>query len=369
MTLEQEINKKAKEIQTDSYPMSIGELTSMYKERELDLNPDFQRFFRWNINQKSKFIESILLGVPIPSIFVSQDTEGRWDVIDGLQRLSTIFEFMGILRAKDENGEEYTKPQLSLVGTDFLPSLNKKKWENDSDEENSLDHGQRFKIKRAKLTIQIIKETSDPEAKYELFQRLNTGGSSLEPQEIRNCILIMVNKPFFKWIEDLSKNNSFLNSISISDKQAAEQFEKELIVRYLISKHGNINGIKGNEDIHDFLTSQIINITKMDLDLQSEKEQFIQIFELLNKTLGEEAFRKFKAEKNRFMGAFSLATFEAIMGGLINNVDAIKVEELRGIMEKMHQDEDFIRGSKENARPIQRFKSLVNFGAEFFSNE
>jgi len=98
MTLTEEVNLKSKEIHTDGYPMSIGEISSLYKDKELDIHPEFQRIFRWNILQKSKLIESILLGIPIPSIFVSQRDDGVWDVVDGLQRLSTIFEFMGILR-------------------------------------------------------------------------------------------------------------------------------------------------------------------------------------------------------------------------------------------------------------------------------
>src|ERR1700690_4336180 len=97
----EEIETKAQTIHTDAYPMSIGELISVYKDEELDIHPEFQRFFRWTELQKSKFIESILLGIPIPSIFVSQREDGVWDVVDGVQRLSTIFEFTGVLRNED----------------------------------------------------------------------------------------------------------------------------------------------------------------------------------------------------------------------------------------------------------------------------
>lgn len=81
--------------------MSIGELINMYKDNELQVQPDFQRFFRWNDNQKTRLIESILLGIPIPPIFVAQGEGGIWDVIDGLQRLSTILEFVGVLKNED----------------------------------------------------------------------------------------------------------------------------------------------------------------------------------------------------------------------------------------------------------------------------
>ena len=94
MGLDQEIEAKRAEVRTDGYPMSIGELINLYRDGELDIHPEFQRFYRWSPEQKSRLIESIMLGIPIPSIFVSQREDGVWDVIDGLQRLSTIFELV-----------------------------------------------------------------------------------------------------------------------------------------------------------------------------------------------------------------------------------------------------------------------------------
>jgi uncharacterized protein with ParB-like and HNH nuclease domain len=79
MSLQNEIDLKIKEISTDGYPMSIGEIISLYKENEMDIHPEFQRFFRWTIEQKSRLIESILLGIPIPSVFVAQREDGISD--------------------------------------------------------------------------------------------------------------------------------------------------------------------------------------------------------------------------------------------------------------------------------------------------
>jgi hypothetical protein len=114
MSLQDEIEKASREIATDGYPMSIGEIINVYRDGELDLHPEFQRFFRWKPSQKSKLIESILLGIPLPSIFVFQRADGVWDVIDGLQRLSTILEFAGEL--KREDGTKIPAPQLMKLG-------------------------------------------------------------------------------------------------------------------------------------------------------------------------------------------------------------------------------------------------------------
>lgn len=108
MSLEAEIEKAQRQVRTDSYPMSVGEIVNMYEASELIIRPPFQRLFRWELNQKSKLVESILLGIPVPPIFVFETSDGTWELIDGLQRLSTILEFMGLLR--QESGSKLKAP-------------------------------------------------------------------------------------------------------------------------------------------------------------------------------------------------------------------------------------------------------------------
>lgn len=124
--LENEIESTQRKVKTDAYQMSIGEIVNMYKDNELIINPDFQRLFRWEIGQKAKLIESILLGIPVPSIFVFETEDGKWELIDGLQRISTILEFMGLLKDPD-TGEQL--PPSSLVATRYLSSLNNVVWQ------------------------------------------------------------------------------------------------------------------------------------------------------------------------------------------------------------------------------------------------
>jgi len=98
-----EIESAQRNVKTDAYQMSVGEVVNMYKDGELLINPDFQRLFRWEVGQKSKLIESLLLGIPIPSIFVFEKDDSKWELIDGLQRISTLLEFMGLLKKPDSN--------------------------------------------------------------------------------------------------------------------------------------------------------------------------------------------------------------------------------------------------------------------------
>jgi uncharacterized protein with ParB-like and HNH nuclease domain len=320
MSLQDEIDKTAKVIYSDSYQMSIGELISLYKDNELDIHPEFQRVFRWTQSQKSTLIESILLGIPLPSIFVSQRADGVWDVIDGVQRLSTIFEFVGIF--KDEKGNAY--PPSKLIKTKYLPSLDEKMWESE-DKENSLTHAQRINLKRSKITIQIVTKESDPSIKYELFQRLNSLGTSLSDQELRNCLLIMLNKRFYDWLDDLSNYPPFLNCISLSEKASDEKYQMELALRFIIFKNVNMDEMKkmkGFVTLEEYITDKMTSFAESDsFDYEGEMNIFKQTFDFLEKTLGEDSFKRFDITRNKFSGRFLLSAFEAVGIGVGANIE------------------------------------------------
>jgi hypothetical protein len=167
MPLEDEVQKSRKEITTDGYEMSLGEIMSLYSSKELIINPQYQRYFRWDISQKTKFIESILLGIPLPAIFVYQSEQGVWELVDGLQRISTILEFTGLLRQED-NDALYTPS--TMEGTKMLPSLARSTWNGDAD--HGLPKPLQLDFKRARMRVEILKRESDPQSKYELFRDL-----------------------------------------------------------------------------------------------------------------------------------------------------------------------------------------------------
>ena len=255
MPLQEEIERTRQEIRTDSYSMSIGEWISLYEKKEIDIHPDFQRFFRWSDYQKSTFIESILLGIPIPPIFVSQRDDGIWDVIDGLQRLSTIYEFVGIL--KPYNQEQDTS-FVALQETTYLPSLKGKKWNDPDDKDNSLTQAQRLLIKRTKISVNIVEKESDEMIKYELFQRLNTGGSIATPQEVRNSLLLMFNKNLYNLMRSLADREQFKSCIALSDRLYEEQYDMELVLRFILFFDRDDESLKKlGGDVSEFLTARM----------------------------------------------------------------------------------------------------------------
>ena len=228
MNLEQELSKARKKVVTDGYEMSIGEIVGLYDTRELVINPAFQRYFRWDSGRKTKFIESLLLGIPIPPIFVFQTDDGIWELVDGLQRVSTLLEFMGLL--KEPSGKR--RQPFLLDGTTLLPSLKDRSWEKSPDA-TPLSPAQRLDLRRARLRVEILKRESDPTSKFELFQRLNTGGASLSEQEVRNCTLVMINPELQKWIEALSVVPSFNQTIRLTETAMEKQLNMELVLRFL----------------------------------------------------------------------------------------------------------------------------------------
>lgn len=317
MTLIDQINKKRREIKTDGYPMSIGEWISMYESGELDIHPEFQRFYRWSIGQKSGLIESILLGIPIPPIFVSQRADGVWDVVDGLQRLSTIFQFMGLLR--DEHGEPMDP--LILEGTKYLPMLKDVQWQNEVDPRRSLPKELQLVIKRSKIAASIVLKESDESAKYDLFQRLNTGGSELSPQEVRNCLLVMINRSFFEWLKDLPKYDPFVITTALSDRPLEEAYDVELALRFVLLARIKESEIKSIGDVGAFLTDRISEVAQDKRYRRAEaKRLFEDSFTLLAETLDEAAFKRYNAKKKRHEGGFLLSLFEVVALGVAYNL-------------------------------------------------
>lgn len=367
MTLEEELEASINDIKTDGYRMSIGEIANLYKDKDLIIFPEYQRYFRWNETQKSDLIESILLGIPIPPIFVAQDKAGKWDVIDGLQRISTIMEFMGILR-KRESDELYSASRM--ISTKFLPSLEGKYWDNKDSEEYSLTEEIRRKFKRRKLDLVIIDSTSNPMAKYELFQRLNTNGSELTAQEIRNCLMLMINKEFYSDFVEMSDNELFKEIIDISDKNKQEQFEKDLITRYLVARNSNLDRINSQEDIKKFLTEQIITLmNNEEIDMDKEKLDFKETVKILNETLGKDSFKKYYEEKGEFEGSFSLSVYEAILCGISENTDKWNSENLEEKVKLIYEEQAYKDATIRGKRPVLRFKELTEFSKRFFNNE
>ncbi|CAK8722500.1 MAG: Protein of unknown function DUF262 [Candidatus Electronema aureum] len=313
MSLTEQINKNSATVKTQSYSMSLGEMAAMYQAGELELHPEFQRFFRWTPEQKSRLIESILLGIPVPPVFVAERRlDAKWDVIDGLQRLSTILELMGELQGEDGNKKE----PLQLTRTHYLPDLEGMYWSHE-DESKCLPEFAQIKIKRARIDVNIVSSTSDEVVKYEVFQRLNTGGAKATDQEVRNCLLVMINNSYFNWMKGLSENESFQNTLSLTDRALAEAFDMELVARYLVMIQKEPDKLKKIDELGTYLNEECIAQAKDSaLDRDAIAKSFFETFTFLANELKENAFRRFDMKRQCYSGPMLVSIFEVVAVGL-----------------------------------------------------
>ncbi|PDY52291.1 GmrSD restriction endonuclease domain-containing protein [Bacillus toyonensis] len=375
--LEDQIKEGRAEVKADEIDMTISELANMYSGRKvIDIHPEFQRLFRWTMAQKSKLIESILLGIPIPPLFVAEDMESAWDVIDGVQRLSTIFEFLGILRDEEE---KLVEPSI-LVGTEKLKALEGKVWDKSFP---GFEHrfsfqdgtGLQNKFLYSKLKIIRVSNESNPNAKYDIFDRLNTGGSKLTHQEVRNCLAIMINREFYAWLRKLSLNPDFIACAQISEKALSEQADLEYVLRFIVYRHITKEEYSSTDDINEVLTKKMKEFCLKDnLDFVKEKEIFDKTFALLLTSLGKNSFKKYFSNEERFKGQMMLSSFEIIAIGIANNIERISnlpdpSSYIEAKVKALYDSTEYKVVQKIiSGRAVTRFSTLIELGTNYFSN-
>ena len=360
MGLNGEIEQRRAEISSDGYSMSVGELISLYKGGELNIRPQFQRFFRWTEIQKSRLIESLLLKIPVPSIFVSQRKDGVWDVIDGQQRLSTLFQLVGVLRDEDDE----LKPPLKLTSTKFLPSLANRTW----DGESGIGRDNQLLIKRSKIDMRIILRESSKASKYELFQRLNTGGSQLTEQEMRNVITIMVDPSFYDWMETLAQDENFRLCTALSDRAQNERYDLELVTRF-IALRSRDESLLNVGDLGVFLDDEAERLAgDRAFDREHEKSAFGATFKTLFHEYGDDIFRRYDVTKKRHLGGFLISAFEVFAIGLGWYVQGsnIKVnkQKFQKAVKSMWLDPEFTKNAGSGISGSRRIPVVVPHARE-----
>ena len=367
MALHDEIKKARKQVVTDGYEMSMGEIINLYRDEELVIDPVFQRLYRWDDERKTRFIESLILGIPIPPIFVYQTDDGLWELVDGLQRLSTLFQLTGDL--KGERAEKLGP--LVLNGTRLLPSLDRKRWEaSSSSAENGIGKTLQIEIKRARIRVEILKSQSHASAKFELFQRLNTGGVSLTEQEVRNCIAVSLNRDFFQWILERSNDENFIKTTCLTETAIESQFGVELVLRFLAFR---FVPYQSGMDVHEYLDDALIKMaTETGFDKNAEGRIFTRTFHILNEALGDRAFKRW--DGSEFSGKFLISIFEVMAKGVSTNIDALeslensnRKQHIKTVAQGLWGNEVFRQNSGAGVRGTTRLARLLPIGPELLT--
>lgn len=340
--LENKILELRSELKTDRLDMSFGEIMNIYEDGDLIISPEYQRSYRWDNNQKTRFIESILLGIPVPPIFVAEDDNGKWELVDGLQRISTILSFFGLLK-DDYNRKNYFKLGETDLTSNLLNTI----------DINHLPSKLKLTIKRAVCRIEILRWDSKFDMRYELFNRLNTGSSPLKEQEIRNCVL---NGDLNNLLIELAKNINFISIMKPSEKQREEMFLEEMILRYFAVKT-NYNQLYITKDIKNYLTDFMkdVNSTNFKFNFEKEKKHFLTIVNFLYKNNISKPFRSLK-------GKFSASVYEVMMFVLNESImknNNFKSSQYKDLKNKILNDDDFKRFAGEKTSQKDRLKKKM----------
>lgn len=357
--MDAEIAEARNEIRTDKLDMSFGELANLYEGKELVIRPEYQRLFRWSATQKARFIESILLGFPTPAIFVAEDDKGIWELVDGLQRVSTVLEFMGVLR--DTRGTACAPSRLVRTGRrPRLPSLEGLQFDD-------LPLQARLAIKRAGCRVEVIKTGSRPTMKYEVFERLNTGGSVLTEQEVRNCIFRATNPEFVDWIESLAKFPPFRDGLYLSELQQNTMYDRGLVLRYLAIK----NAYKEfDHDVEPFITDYVRQVLEEGRSFKKDKEEetFQTAFRHIDLAMGEDAWRHCRDGQHK--GGFSVYVFESVSVGVavnLDNVQKLNKSQLKDRIVSFKQDEKFTDNTGAGANTKTKLHNRIKFALSYFA--
>lgn len=267
-------------IRVDTKTFSIHHVYDLIENGDIDLSPDFQREFVWlDVTRKSRLIESLLLRIPLPVFYLAQDEEGRFKVVDGVQRLTVIRDFLS--------------NKFRLKNMEYLKECEGKWYRNQNrPAEDSLDLIYVRRIEQTQLYFNIIDPQTPEKVKYDIFRRINTGGKSLNSQEIRNCLENPLTRRF---IRCLAKSNEFLSATrhSISSTRMADN---EIVLRFIafyLHDHNLYDQKPYRGDMDAYLNSTVEILNKLnDNHFVCIEDAFKTAMINAKLLFGEKAFRK-----------------------------------------------------------------------------
>ncbi len=222
--LETQLKTQRRTVDFDTFDIQAQQLLAMLASGQIKVSPAYQRKFRWKEKQCSQFIESMMLGIPIPSLFMATNEDSTWEVVDGVQRLSTIVKFAGDAPLRQQlqlNGPLILQDLEKLTAFDFL---------------GLHDFSDSLKLHFLTRPIKVVtlNDKSDLIVRYDLFERLNTGGVALSGQEIRNCIYV---GQFADQLELWAAEPNFQTALKLTPLQQKDATAEECVLRFFAYLH------------------------------------------------------------------------------------------------------------------------------------
>ena len=360
--LELEDGQVAK-IYTEKGDPEIEGLFGKWKKQKLDIQPEFQRHFVWDKAKSSRLIESALLGIPLPVVYLSEEPDGKIYVIDGQQRLTSFFAYIdGVF----PDGSDF-----KLSGLKVLKDLNRKKF-------SDLDEYTQDAVRGTIIRTITFKKESDPNLKFEIFERLNTGSVPLNTQELRNCIY---RGKFNRLIKEMASNKEYLELLNISgpDKRMKDI---ELTLRFCAFYHNT--HINYKSPIKNFLNLEMIRFNDISAkDADELRTSFKNAVSIAKSVFGDHAFKRYyKGTESEPSGywetkRFNVSLHDVLMDSfarvdknlVYQNLDQIK----EAFIDLMTTDDVFIDaieiGTSEERKVQRRFDLWRNRLNEILNNK
>lgn len=276
--------------------------------------------------------------------------------MDGLQRISSLLEYTGQL--KDENGA--LKPPLVLEGLQYVESLEGTTW---SELSEKMQRG----FKKNTLPFIVMQNETTEIKKYQLFQRLNRGGSELTEAEVRNCIILMEpeGRALMDAIDKMYNNKDFQVTTCLNERKRKEKADFDLVIRYLCLKHSTFDELMSMKNLGDFLNNKISALACKKLDYNNEIKDFENIFAQINLQLSKIAFRRWD-ESYSPAGQFLMAQYESVIFGILrsNNFSNLKVK-----LEKLVSNEVYKKYSAAGQSVTSRWRNILEVAEQIFKDE
>lgn len=375
MSLLEEVAKFRQTIKTDSYSPTIKEIIDNFSAGDWIIKPVFQRLFRWDLRRQSEFIESLMLNIPTPPIFIAANKEdGRYEIIDGLQRVSTLLKFFSEdIRSKVtseyweklkkdysiENEENNIFIPSSLWAGGLLPGL-------EGATAAGLPDAISRTLRHSRIPVILIEADSSVEARYHVFRRLNRSGAILSDQEIRNCTARLIDDQFADRLRALGSSSTTKQALALSEEQEKSMMAEECVLRLLANVHSNS---PLSHKVSDFLDNFMESASKSQFKLTPEVEKrVIDTFELINMTSPESGalFRRWKGEQYKG-GAFSTNLFDIVATGVYANVNALSVNQVRDAFLAIMKSPELSELTGAGSNTKKKFEGRISFGKKMFS--
>jgi hypothetical protein len=213
---------KERKVVIQPYDYAVRTLVDMIIEGDLILEPDYQRKYQWDDVKASRFIESIALNIPVPVVYLAEEKDGTFSVIDGQQRLTSLFRFIKATEIENLFPASGLTP-LKLSGLKIISEINGMEY-------LELDRVLRSNIAKRAIRCIVVLNESDEALKFEVFERLNTGSASLSDQEVRNCVY---RGSYNELLKRLARYEKFEELISLPEQDAKSMKAVELVLRFL----------------------------------------------------------------------------------------------------------------------------------------